>query len=878
MDGEIIRPLRPTTRLMVVLGDAGVQLLNPHAAPPIKLSFEQIVTISEIDRGAYGGKEGVAAAVNARIGANPDDISAFVRSLVRFGRVSKREQALPPGILATAPEPLTAFDLSPGSRIALKLPLALRLYGGHFQLIDHAGCLIAALSPAELFVLGKFSRPAGVQQVLDAQSGAVPASERVSAGQLAAVLARLDAAGLIQRIELDEGGDIPSVQRLSRTQACRENFARQAAEQDAREAERVARTGVRRPKVIPVSFGESVPAALGLIFANAKAHMGGILDEFYDFRLDWFWDDDRLAGYTEAPAIYLFSNYLWSHQGCIGVSEKVKARSPNSITIHGGPDTPKYEEDARAYFANYPHVDVIVRGEGEATATEVLDKLRQVIGQAKPDLSVLEGVAGVSYRHGDRIVRNPDRERIMDLDTIPSPYLTGLFDAYIGVPRLHVTIETNRGCPYGCTFCDWGSATTSKIRKFDMDRIFGELEWISRSKVQSVSVADANFGVFERDVAVAEKVAMLKRTTGWPEAFGGSYAKNSTKYLQKIIKIMADAGILTQGVLSLQTMDDSTLEVIHRENIKVEKYDALANEMRNSKLQLSIELMMGLPGATLVSFLDDLQKCIDRDIQARINHTTLLVNSPMNKPEYRAQHKIETGTELGPGKMPVLVSTATYTREDMHYMQAMRVVYLFLDNFGVLRLCARYVHQETGMTEMDFYCKLFNTAARPELEATWPLLNTLINEGPKLMAPVYSWALVINELRAFLVQECGLIDDSALSAVLSAQLALLPAHDRQYPVHVELAHDVVAWHSQMLAAKEAGHWRDWPMVVPPLREFGPGYLDVDDSAGSVSRLLGCDVELSAIGVTWDMDSGIARARVDQQFVPAWQPENLAEVI
>src|SRR5690606_18621094 len=113
---------------------------------------------------------------------------------------------------------------------------------------------------------------------------------------------------------------------------------------------------------------------------------------------------------------------------------------------------------------------------------------------------------------------------------------------------------------------------------------------------------------------------------------------------------LADAGILAQGVLSLQTMDENTLSVIKRSNIKVEKYDALANEMRNSNLQLSVELMLGLPGATLESFIEDLQQCIDRDMPARINHTTLLVNSPMNHPRYREEHAIETASPLGPGK------------------------------------------------------------------------------------------------------------------------------------------------------------------------------------------------------------------------------------
>ena len=85
------------------------------------------------------------------------------------------------------------------------------------------------------------------------------------------------------------------------------------------------------------------PAGLGAVIAYAKVHEDGALEEFYDFRTDWVWDPDRLETFTAEPAIYLFTNYLWSHKECIQVSEQIKALSPDSITIHGGPDTPKYE-------------------------------------------------------------------------------------------------------------------------------------------------------------------------------------------------------------------------------------------------------------------------------------------------------------------------------------------------------------------------------------------------------------------------------------------------------------------------------------------------------------------------------------------------------
>ena len=298
--------------------------------------------------------------------------------------------------------------------------------------------------------------------------------------------------------------------------------------------------------------------------------------------------------------------------------------------------------------------------------------------------------------------------------------------------------------------------------------------------------------------------------------------------------------------------------------------------MRNSNLQLSVELMMGLPGATLESYVEDLQQCIDREMTARINQTTLLVNSPMNEPEYRSEYQIETSTVLGPGKMPALISTSTYTREDMHLMLDLRQLFILFENFGILRLCARFVRQQTGMTEMALYQKLYADMEPPAKRTQWPLLSTLVRWGQHMMAPVYSWGLVIEELRRFLIAECGVADDSTLEAVLKAQHALLPAHGRAFPYSVELSHDVVAWHGKMIEAKAGGHRHDWHLIVPPLSEYTSGSLEVNDEGGLVTDLLGCDCELTAVGVNWDMKSGIGRARVEQNFNSAWEAEEIVQ--
>ena len=278
------------------------------------------------------------------------------------------------------------------------------------------------------------------------------------------------------------------------------------------------------------------------------------------------------------------------------------------MTVHGGPDTPKYLGDVERWFQQHPHVDVAVHGEGEATFTEMLAVLADQAPGGPIDLAGLGDVAGLSFRHGDRVVQTAPRDRIADINTIPSPTLTGLFDGFIpaGGDQGGVLLETNRGCPYGCTFCDWGSATLSRIRQFDLERVFAELEW-SASNQFGVGLADANFGIFERDVEIAQRIADLKAQHGFPKVVGNNYAKNTVKHLSKIIEIFTQAGIVAEGKMSMQTFDTDTLLTIRRKNIKVEKYHDLAVEFRRNHLPLAIELMIGLPGSTPATFRADLQ-------------------------------------------------------------------------------------------------------------------------------------------------------------------------------------------------------------------------------------------------------------------------------
>ncbi len=829
---------------------AGARILRfPHLREPAlsRARPETVALVAELSRPAGRSLGALIEGVTRQFEADHTALVQFVGALDDAAQLIETPTEPRFGHLAVA-DVDTRWAPELGQPLQIRTPTSLVVEDYRFLWFDHDGSLLLRLNSDEVRACMAFAAARSIEDAWKQQRRAVAPLTRSDFDDL---VGRLLATGRLSAAPQPLEGLSATVGMPGappRRQLVQEAVSSAVEEHDRKLA---ARAGDLVP-VIPVNVDENVaPAALGLLVAYAQEFDGGRLRDRYDFVPEFLADEETLLARASKPSIFLFSNYVWTLERNLALSALAKQLNPANITIHGGPSTPKYEQDADFFFAQYAHVDVTVRNEGEATFAELLDAL-------DPDrlthLDTLRDVRGLTFRSSaGSPVRTEERERIAELDTIPSPYLLGLLDPF-GAAQAGAVIETNRGCPYGCTFCDWGSATLSRIRKFSLERVFAELEWSARNTIDIASIADANFGIFERDVEIAEKIAELKRAYGFPRTVAVNYAKNTVKHLRKIIEIFADVEILTEGVVSLQSMDEPTLKIIRRSNIKLEKYNELTTEFRRARLPLAADIMMGLPGSTPASFREDLQQCTDRDVRVRANPTQLLPNSPMNDPDYRREH----GIVAKPGEL--VKESASFTRSEWDQMDRLRMAYYSFDNWGVLRYVARYVRQEVGLREVDFYDRMSADAyADP---AKWPSIVTVLRLLEGFMAPPGSWGLFIDEVGRYLISDLGVTDDSALRTVLLVQLGQLPAADREFPLVLHLPHDFVAWQEHMFLAREDGHRADWERVVPALRTFPEGELAIADPNNICRTDVGKPMGMLGLALrSWELDSMAARPRL-----------------
>ena len=411
-----------------------------------------------------------------------------------------------------------------------------------------------------------------------------------------------------------------------------------------------------------------------------------------------------------APEVLMLSNYRWNEQLSLFMAKVAKQIRPETLVVMGGPNIHIEPERRMEFLRLNPQLDVYLLGEADFIATDLVRKFLES-GLSCTRLRALEIPSAVYASPDGQMVHHDVAKRERILDEIPSPWLTGIMDEFFD-GRLAPLWETNRGCPFTCTFCVQGTGYYNRVTYFAEDRLRDEIHYIGRMirehspAMGTLRIADPNYGMYRRDPKLSEYIGEVQKEYGYPSYIDATTGKNRPDRIIESLEKVGGALVLYQAV---QSLDEDVLRKVKRQNIKLEAYQALQVHLRGRGLKSSSDLILGLPGESLQVHLDGMMRMIDAGV-AKLNNfqCMMLKGTELEKQDSRDTFKFMTRHRVVPKSFgmydgefvfeddEIIVGTDTlpyedYVRSRFHHLAC--TMYL---NHGRLEVLFRLVESLGG--------------------------------------------------------------------------------------------------------------------------------------------------------------------------------------
>lgn len=389
-------------------------------------------------------------------------------------------------------------------------------------------------------------------------------------------------------------------------------------------------------------YNYAVPLNIGCIGAMICKHFGSSVE----VRLFKF-ADDLINALNEPPDILALSNYDWNVNLNRAVVDMVHRRHRHTLVVMGGPNIRRSPDQIESFLSRSGGVDMYITDEGEAGFYHLLEyvlgvwptDIRENVRRDHPELF------NVAYLvDSDSALITRDHSPLSCLYHIPYPsaWLSGLLRPFLDLTAFPLSplVETNRGCPYQCAYCTWGNYGNKLIRKFPLEQVFEDLDYIFSTSTRPfhLIIGDANFGILERDISIAEHIRKLSERYG---NVTGVEIFSSKRQLERNLTIFDILGDLSTPDYAVQTFDTKALANVGRTNLGVEEIGRFVQRINSRGRRVYTDLLVGLPGERMESHINSVKMAIDLGFcKAAIADIRLLPGSRMEEDEFRKRYGI----------------------------------------------------------------------------------------------------------------------------------------------------------------------------------------------------------------------------------------------
>ena len=331
--------------------------------------------------------------------------------------------------------------------------------------------------------------------------------------------------------------------------------------------------------VAPYPLEEFPSPPLGLCYVAAAFENGGAEVRIFDYLVRRY-TPEKLYSELKSfqPDVVGINSVTLNFYQAASILQKVKQFFPDTITMMGGPHV---SFDFHNSLIQYPEIDIMVIGEGEATIQELLPVIK--------DRKSWHRIKGIAFPVNGKPVYTGPREHIKDLDNLPMParHLLNLsrYQA-LGFP---VSIITSRGCPNKCIFCQGRRMVGSKVRYRSIHRIIDEIEEILNYGFTRINLADDFFTSSRKRVhAFCLEIQNRNLQFGW-SAFARADSVN-----KEMLKAMLDAGC-DSVLFGIESGNQEMLDKI-RKRVTLDRISKAVADCKEVGMNVFGSLIAGLPG------------------------------------------------------------------------------------------------------------------------------------------------------------------------------------------------------------------------------------------------------------------------------------------
>lgn len=364
------------------------------------------------------------------------------------------------------------------------------------------------------------------------------------------------------------------------------------------------------PNPLPESpwYSKQPVPPIGLMYIAAVLEKEGyevkIIDAYLE-RLSQIELSKRII--KQDPNVVGITTDSCNFQESLRVAKTVKTVS-NAVVVMGGPHVTVRPKEV----IQYPEVDVVVIREGEYTMLDIVRRIE--------DRTSLNGCEGCFFKENDKIIFNPPRQRIENLDILPSPARHLLpYEKYsrtytLGRIKVPVdTLSTSRGCPFNCSYCSskiiWGKWYHAR----SPENVVDEIEYlIDNYGTKGIYFRDDNFTLDNnRILKICEILRERKIDIEWECSSRVDIVNKSL--LEEMYK--AGCRAIWYGI---ESGSQETLKKLNK-GISIEQSRNAVKITKEAGIKVGGSFMIGIPGETM----EDIEKTLQLIRELKCTPTAL---------------------------------------------------------------------------------------------------------------------------------------------------------------------------------------------------------------------------------------------------------------